>query len=80
MRLLAAASLSLIAFADDTPPTAPASPQAVEAKKTHDLAIKEAKEAYHKALIAADEQYVADLDAALKAAMQNQDIDLARAG
>jgi hypothetical protein len=79
LAVLVAASLSVVTFADETPPAAPASPEAVEAQKKHDSAIKEAREKLYKAIIAADQQYVADLKAALKAAMLNQDIDSARA-
>ena len=72
-------SLGTVTFADDSPPAAQIPPQAVEAKQKHDAAIKDAKDAYHKALIAADQQYVADLDTAVKQAMANMDIDAARA-
>ena len=60
---------------------APAStpPQVAQAKEIHDAAIKQAQDAYHQALIATDQQYIADLDAALKDAMKNMDIDSARA-
>jgi hypothetical protein len=77
--LLAVASLTITTLADESPTTEPTLPQALDAKQKHDVAVKQAKDALHKAVIAADQQYVADLDAALKAAMSNQDIDLARA-
>ena len=62
-----------------TRPCLPASPQGVKARQKHDAAIKEAKDAYHKAVIVADQQYIAQLDTAPKQAMANQNIDLARA-
>ena len=61
-----------------TRPAVPASPQGVKARQKHDAAIKEAKDAYHKAVIVADQQYIAQLDTAPKQAMANQNIDLAR--
>ena len=78
LAVLVAVSLSALTFADESPPALPASSQAVQAKKKHDAAIKEARETLHKAIIAADQEYIADLDTALKAAMLNQDIDSAR--
>ena len=57
---------------------APSSPKAVEAEQMHDAAARQAREAYRRAVIAADQQYVSDLDAVLKNAMQTLDIDLAR--
>ena len=58
---------------------APNSPKAIEAKQKYDTAQRQAREAYLKAIIAADQQYIFDLDAAVKDAMRAQDIDLARA-
>ena len=54
------------------------SPKAVEDQQNYDAARRQAREAYRKAIIAADQQYVSDLDAALKNAMQSLNIDLAR--
>ena len=77
---LVVASLAVMSFGDDSPPaTAPTLPQAIDARKEHDAAVKQAKDALNKAVVAADQQYVTDLNAALKAAMSNQDIKLARA-
>jgi len=68
--------ISSTAIADE--PQAPSPPPvATAAKQKHDDAVRAAREAFHNALIAADEQYVADLDAALKQAMAAQNIDLA---
>jgi hypothetical protein len=64
-----------VAWADEIPTP----PAVVAAKQKHDTTISTAKETYYQAIIAADQQYVAELDAALKQAMINQDIDLARA-
>ena len=71
-----AAFLGAVAIAGDLQPPAPSSPQAVEAKKKHDAAIKETTDSFHKAVIEVDKQYVADLDAALTAAMSAHNIDL----
>jgi len=79
LSLILVALLGAIAIADDVQPASSSPPQAVEAQKKHDEAIKKASEAYHNAVIAADQQYIATLDAALKQAMTNQDIDTARA-
>ena len=66
-----------VVFADDTQILARSiSPEVVQATQKHDAAVKEAKEAYHKAIISADQQYVAELDAAMKQAMSDQNIDL----
>ena len=77
--LILVALIRAVVIAGDSQPVAPSPPQAVEAQKKHDEAIKKAREAYHNAVIAADQQYIATLDTALKQAMTNQDIDLARA-
>ena len=64
-----------MAYAQSPPPS---SPKAVEAEQKHDATARQAREAYRRAIIAADQQYVSGLDAALKNAMQTLDIDLAR--
>ncbi len=77
--VLLLALVGMVAVAQEQQLGAAAAPQAAEARKKYESAIKAATEAYHKALIAADQRYVSELEAALRLAMTNQDIDLARA-
>ncbi len=74
--LLAMALTTLVAVADESTPS---SPKAVEAKQKYAAALEQARQAYGKAIIAADQRYISELDSALKDAMRKFDMDLARA-
>lgn len=50
-------------------------PLASAASRKHDAALRKAAEDYHRAIIAADREYIADLDSALDAAFKRKDVD-----
>ena len=72
--LLVAFFAAMVVADDSNPPAAGAA-----AKQKRDAAVKEAGQNYRKALVAADQQYLVDLDAALKQATSDQNIDSAAA-
>src|SRR5579863_5984839 len=74
-----AALLGALALAAE--PTQPASPPTagVASKLKHDASIRAASEVNRKTVLAADQQYIADLDAALSQAMTRKDLDSIRA-
>ena len=72
------ALLALVALADEAPSPRSASTKTDAAKLRYEHAIKSAKEAYEKAVIAADKQYLAELDEVLRAAKASHNDDLAR--
>jgi hypothetical protein len=79
--------LGVMTSVDGAPPATQSVQQAADAKAKHDSAIVEAgatlfkalqkdQEVYHNTIVAADQQYVAYLDTALKAAISAQQIKL----
>lgn len=72
--LCASAACASFALAPGDAPERPTSPAAVVALKKYDTAVAKASDAYDRALAAADKQRIADLEAALKVAVNGKNL------